>query len=52
MEHIDRNLQQVISNEKLDEPTILLFLYQISLGIQFLQNNHLAHRDLKSGFNF
>lgn len=49
MEYCERNLNQVMNQDKLTESTILLFMYQIALAIQFLQKNGIVHRDCKPG---
>lgn len=48
-EYIPMNLEQFQNDNetKIFEPEICLIAYQIAKGIEFLQNNHVVHRDIK-----
>lgn len=47
-EYIDWNLQQYSNSNTLEPGEICLIMFQITKGIEFLQKNHIVHRDLKA----
>ena len=48
MEQFPFNLKEVLTNRgKLPEKDALIILYQLCLGVQFLQKFQIVHRDIK-----